>query len=75
MRIRNVDIGVIRSRKYGADEDEWIRSVNGKLVRFGRCWWYWLPSMHWNGGRFWRGQCLDASAMFLCFSLNLTVWP
>jgi hypothetical protein len=47
--------------------------ANGKLVRYGYCWWFWKPSLRWNKGKFWRGQCTDLTFQWLRFSLNMTI--
>jgi hypothetical protein len=74
MRIGRLDISCGASRRYEAGELDSIRSMNGKLVRFGRCWWFWSPSLRWNGGRFWRKQVTDLNLMFLCYRASVTIW-
>jgi hypothetical protein len=42
--------------------------------RFGRFWWFWLPTPQWNGGLPWRDVCTDVTLKFLCFGVNLLIW-
>jgi hypothetical protein len=42
--------------------------------RFGRNWWFWLPSLHCNGGRFRRHENTDITLHWLCFSVAFTVY-
>lgn len=42
--------------------------------RFGRNWWFWLPSFKTNGGRFKPHQNTDINFRWLCFSLSLTTF-
>ncbi len=42
--------------------------------RFGRNWWFWLPSFTTNGGRFKSHQNTDISFRWLCFSMSLTTF-
>jgi hypothetical protein len=43
--------------------------------RYGFYWWFWLPRYMSNGGKFRRGECVDASLQWLCFSIGLIFWP
>lgn len=38
-------------------------------------WWFWLPAVHTNGGRWSLGEVVDVSACWLCFSVSVTLWP
>lgn len=49
--------------------EEWERP------RFGRFWWFWVPSFGWNGGRFSRGEIVDTGVKWLCFWFDVTFWP
>lgn len=40
--------------------------------RFGFYWWFWLPHVAWNGGKFLKKQTVDFSIMWLCFSVGFT---
>jgi hypothetical protein len=42
--------------------------------RFGRNWWYWLPSLTSNGGRFRSYENTDINFHWLCVSISLTVY-
>lgn len=42
--------------------------------RFGRCWWFWLPSLKSNGGRFRCYENTDINFHWLCLSISLTVY-
>jgi hypothetical protein len=42
--------------------------------RFGRNWWYWLPSLTSNGGRFRSDEITDINFHWLCVSISLTVY-
>lgn len=42
--------------------------------RFGRNWWFWLPSLQHNGGRFRDFENTDTTLRWLCFSASLTVF-
>jgi hypothetical protein len=43
--------------------------------RFGRNWWYWLPVLSSNGGRFQRNLCTDINLHLFCWVVSLTVFP
>lgn len=43
--------------------------------RFGFNWWFWLPHINWNGGRFSRGEVVDVNFNWLCFWCSVTFWP
>ncbi len=62
------------------------KGVSGKVLpddviedferpKFGRYWWFWLPRLKWNKGRFSRGEIVDTGVMWLCFWLDFTFWP
>jgi hypothetical protein len=40
--------------------------------RFGRNWWYWVPSFSTNGGNFKRDKCTDVNLHWLCFIMSFT---
>jgi len=42
---------------------------------YGFYWWFWMPQYQSNGGKFKKGQCVDVSVFWLCFSLGLIFWP
>ena len=42
--------------------------------RFGRNWWYWLPSLTNNGGRFKSHENTDINFHWLCFGILFTVY-
>lgn len=42
--------------------------------RFGRNWWYWMPSLRSNGGRFKAHQNTDINFHWFCFWISLTVY-
>jgi len=43
--------------------------------KYGFYWWFWMPLIKDNGGRFKRGECVDVSIMWLCFSFGFIFWP
>ena len=43
--------------------------------KYGFYWWFWLPQYQSNKGKFKKGECVDVSALWLCFSLGLVFWP
>jgi len=45
-----------------------------ETARYGRCWWFWLPRLHWNGGIPLRHVCCDVSVKWLCFWCGFYVW-
>ena len=42
--------------------------------RFGRNWWYWLPSLRTNGGRFRSNENTEILFYWLCYSISLCVF-
>jgi hypothetical protein len=42
--------------------------------RFGRNWWFWLPSLKTNGGRFRCHENTDINFHWLCCSISFTVF-
>ena len=51
------------------------RDVYGQTPRFGRWWWFWVPTGHTNGGRFSRDEVVDVTFCWLCFAVSVTFWP
>lgn len=43
--------------------------------RYGFCWWFWLPTLHYNGARLDRHEVLDLSLSWLCCWCTVTAWP
>ena len=43
--------------------------------RFGRNWWFWLPVLNSNGGRFQKNLCTDINLHLFCWVVSLTVYP
>lgn len=43
--------------------------------RFGFNWWFWLPHINWNGGRFSHDEVVDVNLHWLCFWCSVTFWP
>jgi len=56
----------------GRVDDKPVEGVDSP--RYGRWWWFWLPSLHWNKGIPWRGECLDVTFQWLCFWVTATRW-
>jgi hypothetical protein len=42
--------------------------------RFGRNWWYWLPTFRSNGGRFRSYENTDINFHWLCFAMWITIY-
>ena len=53
-----------RSGRVMANDDI---DYNFERPRFGFYWWFWLPRIKWNGGKFGRDACVDFNVMWLCF--------
>lgn len=49
--------------------------VYGQTPRFGRWWWFWLPMVNHNDGKFSRREVVDWTLCWLCFAVNVTFWP
>jgi hypothetical protein len=45
-----------------------------EIPRFGRYWWYWLPHIHHNNGKFWKREVTDINFMFMCYWFAITIW-
>ena len=43
--------------------------------KFGRYWFYWLPSINRNGGKFSKNQVVDVDIIWLCFWFGLMFCP
>lgn len=65
-----------RAGKYKslAEFDEWELQQNTR-PRYGRYWWFWIPNLKSNGGKFDFTDCVDINFHFLCFWLSLTFFP
>ena len=57
----------------GVEFEQWELDAKSR-PRFGRYWWFWLPNLFTNGGRFNAGETTDIVLQWLCFSLSLTVY-
>ena len=42
--------------------------------RFGRNWWFWMPSFRTNGGRFRCYETTDMAFNWLCLGISFTVY-
>jgi len=42
--------------------------------RFGRNWWFWVPSLRTNGGRFRSYENTDINFHWLCLAMWITVY-
>lgn len=42
---------------------------------FGYWWWYWIPAITHNGGRWSRSEVIDMSLYWLRWYVTLTLWP
>lgn len=62
---------VIAGKSKGNTFEQWELDAKTR-PRFGRNWWYWVPSLTTNGGRFKNYENTDVSFHWLCFSLSLT---
>ncbi len=61
--------GFVRAGKY-AELNESKESLieQGGNPKFGFYWWYWFPSLNYNGGSFFKKQCVDIGLRWLCYS-------
>lgn len=58
------------------------KGMSGKYVgdfgqekpRFGRNWFFYLPSLSWNKGIFWKNEVTDTTFRWLFFWIGLTIW-
>jgi len=71
IRIGKVDFSFYCS---GRDRFGDARQINGRLARFGMCWFYLRPHFHSNGGSLRKRQVLDMTLQWLCFGVSLTIW-
>jgi hypothetical protein len=72
---KNVFIGVVVAGKTTNEVFEQWELEASTRPRFGRNWWFWLPSLTTNGGRFRSHECTDINFHWLCFAPSLTVFP
>lgn len=42
--------------------------------RYGFYWWFWLPKVKYNGGKFSCQHCVDYGINWLCFHVGLTFY-
>ena len=42
--------------------------------QYGRNWWFWVPSLSTNGGRFKADENTDINLRWLCYSISLTAF-
>lgn len=61
------------SSKGNAFEQQELESTH--RPRFGRNWWFWVPAITSNSGKFGKDECTNVDIYWLCFSLGLTVFP
>lgn len=71
VRVGDVDISFYRSNP---DREHVAHTFNGKLARFGFCWFRLMPYFHSNGGKLSKRQVKDMTAQWLCFGIGLTIW-
>jgi len=45
-----------------------------RYARFGFYWFFYVPRLCWNGGRFGRNECVDVTLQWLRWSLSFTAY-
>lgn len=74
MQFKNLFISFVMSgSSKGSVFEQWELESKSR-PRFGRNWWFWLPSYNWNGGKFKNYENTDISILWLCFSVSITVY-
>jgi len=71
---KNIFIGFVIAGKTTNEIFEQWELDAPERPRFGRNWWFWIPSIMTNGGRFKSDQNTDINLRWLCFVLSLTVY-
>lgn len=61
-------INLVMSGKFNGKKDETI------IPKFGRNWFYWLPKLKNNKGKFWKNQVTDIGIIWLFWVLDITIW-
>ena len=75
MRIKdNIFFGVVIAGKTTNEVFEQWELESKHRPRFGRYWWFWMPSISNNGGGFRKNKTTDISFRWLCVSVYLTVY-
>ena len=64
---------VVAGSSKGNTFEQWELDAKTR-PRFGRNWWYWLPSFGWNGGKFKKHENTDISFYWFCFVFNVTLY-
>jgi hypothetical protein len=66
-----VTVSGVRAGRIAPDDTmgDWERP------RFGFYWWFWVPALKSNGGKFSRRECVDINFHIFCFSASVTFWP
>lgn len=71
---KNIFIGYVVAGKSTNEVFEQYELDATTRPRFGRNWWYWVPSLSTNGGRFKSWENTDINFHWLCISISLTVF-
>lgn len=67
-----ISVGMAGSSK-GSAFEQWELEAKTR-PRFGRNWWYWLPNLKSNNGRFHKHENTDITLHWLCFWISFTVF-
>jgi hypothetical protein len=71
---KNIYLGVgMAGRSYDSNFEQWELDSPHR-PRFGRNWWFWLPKLITNSGRFRCYENTDINLNFLCFWVSITVY-
>jgi len=74
MNFKNIYIHIgMAGRSTNEVFEQWELDASTR-PRFGRNWWFWMPTFSWNGGRFKPYENTDISFHWLCFWASFTVF-
>lgn len=71
---KNIFLNFVAAGKSANEVFEQWELESAQCPRFGRNWWYWLPSLRTNGGRFRSHENTDINFHWFCYSISFTVY-
>jgi len=53
---------------------KYIKDYGQGKPKFGRNWFFFLPRIRWNGGKFWKNEVVDVCFLWFIFCFIITYW-
>lgn len=63
-----ISTSLVMAGKFDGKPDETI------TPKFGRNWFYWLPKIKYNNGKFWKNEVTDIGLIWLFWVLDITIF-